>query len=353
MTSINPPSTTSKRSEGIVFQTDKDLIDIFDAEFKKTPDGLVFEQGGFLAQGPRGWELYVPKKIVRLKASSDIDKFSDINFGFYGKNRTREEGLLLKVSQRIPSHIDPIFKQATQKRNGTALLQTAFFTADQIILYNGESFGKFILRLDHNGGLAHLDEGSLKAMLEEAKYVEPEIDNTTGEITDEYKYVPLVLEIEALGSPREILHGKNWRGTNRTNKYLHTHLPTVGTWNDLIRKALHIDRDEFNTSPDILGLQHDINQLNAPSGASSTIVTFESDRTPRVIRTFMMDLLSVDEQEELINLASQHRTTLVRPVTECYRSDAEEIIRFYELVKKATVEGLPNSSNKSPDLKNK
>ena len=174
----------------------------------------VFEQGGFLAQGPRGWELYVPKKIVRLKASSDIDKFSDINFGFYGKNRTREEGLLLKVSQRIPSHIDPIFKQVTQKRNGTALLQTAFFTADQIILYNGESFGKFILRLDHNGGLAHLDEGSLKAMLEEAKYVEPEIDNTTGEITDEYKYVPLVLEIEALGSPREILHGKNWRGTN-------------------------------------------------------------------------------------------------------------------------------------------
>jgi len=42
MTSINTPSTTSKRSEGIVFQTDKDLIDIFDAEFKKTPDGLVF-----------------------------------------------------------------------------------------------------------------------------------------------------------------------------------------------------------------------------------------------------------------------------------------------------------------------
>jgi hypothetical protein len=53
MTSINNPSTTSNRSEGIVFQTEKDLIDIFDTEFKKTPDGLVFEQGGFLTKVPR------------------------------------------------------------------------------------------------------------------------------------------------------------------------------------------------------------------------------------------------------------------------------------------------------------
>lgn len=342
MTSINPPSTSSNRREGIIFQTEKDLIDIFDSEFQKVPGGLVFEQGGFLAQSPRGWELYVPKKIVRLKASSGIDKFSDINFGFYGKNRAGKEGILLKVSEHIPAYIDPVFKQADQNRNGAAVLHTVFFTADQIILHNGESFGMFILRLGHNSDMAHLSEKGLKALLDEAKYVEPEIDNTTGEITDEYRYVPLVLEIEALGSPREILHGKNWRGANRTNKYLHTHLPTVGTWNDLIRKALHIDRDEFNTSPDILGLQHDINRLNAPQGASSTIVTFESDRTPRVMRTFMMDLLNADEQEELINLASQHRTTLARPVTECYRSDAEEIIRFYELVKKATVEGLPD-----------
>ncbi len=345
MTLINTSSTTANKSKAIVFQTDKDLIDIFDAEFKKVPEGLVFEQGGFLAQGPSGWELYVPKKIVRLNASSDIDKFSDINFGFYGRNRSGEEGILLKVSQRIPTHIDPIFKQVAQKRNGTALLQTAFFTADQIILYNGESFRDFVLRLGHNGDLAHMDAKALKALLDEANYVEPEIDNTTGDITDEYRYVPLVLEIEALGSPREILHGKNWCDANRTNKYMHTHLPTVGTWNDLIRKALHIDRDEFNTPPDILGLQHDIDRLNAPQGASSTIVMFESDRTPRVMRTFMMDVLSSDEQEELINLASQHRTSLARPVTECYRSDAEEIIRFYELVKKATIKGLPNSIN--------
>jgi len=340
MTLINTSSTTANKSKAIVFQTDKDLIDIFDAEFKKVPEGLVFEQGGFLAQGPSGWELYVPKKIVRLNASSDIDKFSDINFGFYGRNRSGEEGILLKVSQRIPTHIDPIFKQVAQKRNGTALLQTAFFTADQIILYNGESFRDFVLRLGHNGDLAHMDAKALKALLDEANYVEPEIDNTTGDITDEYRYVPLVLEIEALGSPREILHGKNWRDANRTNKYVHTHLPTVSRWNDLIRKFLNDERDDLNTPPDILGLRYDINRLNEPKGASSSIVTFESDRTPRTMRTFMMDMLNAEEQKELLTLANKHRITLTRQTSECYPEDLKQIVRFYELVKKATVEGL-------------
>lgn len=333
--------TPKTRGEGRIFESAQELIGLLDGEFKRVSEGLVFEQGGFLAQGPRGWELYVPAKIVRLKASSDIDKLSDINFGFYGKNRAGEEGILLKVSERIPAYIDPVFKQAAQNRNGTSLLQTIFFTADQIILHNGESFRKFILRLGHNGDLAHLDEGSLKAMLDEAKYVEPEIDNISGDITDEYKYVPLVLEIEALGSPREILHGKNWRGVHRTNKYVHTHLPTVGLWNDIIREYLHIERDEFNTPPDILGLQHDMNRLNAPQGASSTIVTFESDRTPRVMRTFMMDLLSEGERKELLDLASKNRTALTRDPNDCYQSELEGIARFYELVKKATVEGLP------------
>lgn len=340
MTSINTSSTTANKSKAIVFQTDKDLIDIFDAEFKKVPEGLVFEQGGFLAQGTKGWELYLPKKIVRLKASSDVDEFSDINFGFYGKNRASEEGILLKVSKRIPAYIDPIFKQATQKRNGTAVLQTVFFTADQIILQNGESFRDFILRLDHNSDLAHLDEIGLKALLDNAKYLEPEIDNISGEITDEYRYVPLLLEIEALGSPREILHGKNGREAHRTNKYVHTHLPTSGMWNELIKDFLNDERDELNTPTDILGLKSDINKLNAPKGASSTIVMFESDRTPRTTRSFMMDLLTAEEQDELLTLARKHRTSLTRETSDFYENELHEIIRFYELVKKATVEGL-------------
>ena len=138
------PVTTSKTRVGArFFESDQGLIEFFNAEFKRVPDGLVFEQGGFLAQGPRGWELYVPKKIVRLKSSSDIDKFSDINFGFYGRNRAGEEGILLKVSERIPAYIDPVFNQAPQRRNGAAILQTVFFTADQIILHNGENFRQF------------------------------------------------------------------------------------------------------------------------------------------------------------------------------------------------------------------
>ena len=342
MTSINTPSTTANKSKGVVFQTDKDLIDIFDAEFNKVPEGLVFEQGGFLAQGPSGWELYVPTKTVRLKSSSDVDEFSDINFGFYGKNRANEEGLLLKVSKRIPAYVDPVFKQAAQNRNGAVVLQTVFFTADQIILRNGESFRNFVLRLGHNGDLAHLDEGSLKALLDEAKYVEPEINNISGEITDEYRYVPLVLEIEALCSPREILHGKNWREAHRENKYVHTHLPTAGRWDDLIRKFLTDEREELNTPTDILGLHHDINRLNAPQGACSTIVMFESDRTPRIMRSFMMDLLSAEEQKELLSLARKHRTSLTRDTGDFYHNELREVVRFYDLVKKATVEGLPD-----------
>jgi len=238
-----------------------------------------------------------------------------------------------------------VFKQAPQKWNGAAVLHTIFFPSDQIILNNGENFRQFIMRLNHNGNLAHLNEKGLKAMLDKIKVLELEIDNTSGEITDEYRYVPLVLEIEALGSPREILHGKNWREAHRTNKYVHTHLPTVGIWNDLIKEMLHIERDEFNTPPDILGLQHDINKLNAPQGAISTIITFESDRTPRIMRTFMMDLLSEEERKELLKVASKNKTTQIRHPNDCYRSEIEEIVKFYELVKKGTVEGLPNSIN--------
>ena len=329
------------------------MINIFDTEFKKVPSGLVFEQGGFLDQGPRGWELYVPKKIVRLKANSDIEKFNDINFGFYGKNRAGEEGILLKVSERIPAYIDSVFKQPDQKRNGAVVLQTVFFTAEQIILNNGENFRQFIMRLNHNSNLVHLDEKGLKAMLDETKVLELEIDNISGEITDEYRYMPLVLEIGALGSPREILHGKNWLDAHRTNKYVHTHFPTVGIWNDLIKKVLNDERDELNTPPDILGTQHDINKLNAPHGASSTIVTFESDRTPSIMRTFMMDLLSEDERKEILRIANKNKTTQIRHPNDCYRSEIEEIVKFYELVKKATVGGLPYSNNEAPDLKNK
>jgi hypothetical protein len=336
-----PPENTNESGVKTISSAN-DLIVFFDSEYKRVPAGLVFEQGGFIAKRTKGWELHVPSKIIRLKAYTDIDKFSEINFGFYGMNRAGEDGILLKVSERIPFDRDSVFQQqVASKKNGPSLLQTVFFSAEQIILPNHESFREFVLKLGHNDNLANVGEKGLKALLNADKYVEPEIDNTSGEITDEYRYVPLVLGVEALGSPRAFLTGQNWRRANRTNKYIHTHLPTVGTWNNLIREALHIERDEFNTPPDILGLQHDINRLNAPQGASSTIVTFETDRTPRIMRTFMMDLLSSEEREELINLASERRTTLARPVTDCYRSEAVEVLRFYELVKKVTVEGLP------------
>ncbi len=342
MTSINTPSTVTNRSEGIVFQTEKDLINILDAEFKKVPVGLVFEQGGYLAKGPKEWEIYVPRKSVRFKAASDIGRFSDINFGFYGQNRAGEEGILLKVSERVPTYVEPVLKQGKDLTNGTPVLQTKFFTAEEVILHNGESFAEFILKLGYNGDLAHMDARALKALLAEAKYVEPEMDNTTGDITDEYTYVPLVLEIEALGSPREILHGKNWRGANRTNKYVHTHLPTESRWNDLIRSKLNDERDELNTPTDILGLWHDVNRLNAPRGASSSIVTFEYDRTPRTMRTFMMDILSAEEQKDMLRLADKHRMSLSKKTSDFYPDELREIVRFYELVKKAMVNGLPD-----------
>ena len=319
------------------------MIDIFNSELKKVPEGLVFEQGGFLSLVHGGWELCLPKKIVRLKATSDIDDFSDINFGFYGRNSTGEEGILLKVTKKIPPYIDPVFNQMPDNRKAPSVIQTVFFTEDQIILQNNENFREFILRLDYNSNLAYLDEKGLKVMLDETKVLELEIDNISGEITDEYRYMPLVLKIEALGSPREILHGKNWREAHRTNKYVHTHLPTAGRWNELIRRALQEERDELNTPPDILGLKSDINKLNAPEGASSTIITFESDRTPRTMRTFMMDLLSAEEQKELLTLASKHLVILTRQTNECSQGELKEIIRFYELVKKATVEGLTNT----------
>jgi hypothetical protein len=306
------------------------------------PGGLVFEQGGYLAQGPRGWELYVPRKSVRLKAASDIGRFSDINFGFYGKNRAGEEGILLKVSELVPTYVEPVLKQGKDLTNGKPVLQTKFFTAEEIIVHNGESFAEFILKLGYKGDLAKMDAKALKALLEEAKYVEPEMDNTTGDITDEYTYVPLVLEIEALGSPREILHGKNWRDANQTNKYVHTHLPTESRWNDLIRSKLNDERDELNTPTDILGLWHDITRLNAPKGASSSIVMFEYDRTPRVMLTFVMDLLSAEEQKDMLRLADKHRMSLSKKTSDFYPDELREIVRFYELVKKATVNGLPD-----------
>lgn len=315
----------------------------FDMEYRKCAVGLVFEQGGYLSKGPRGWELYVPRKSVRLKASSDIDQLNDINFGFYGRNRAGEEGILLKVSKLIPAYIDPVFKQVPDRRNGVSVLQTVFFSAEQIILKSCESFREFILKLvGNNVDLANIDEKGLKAMLDEAKYVEPEIDNTTGDITDEYKYVPLVLEIETLGSPRELLHGKNWRGANRTNQYVHTHLPTAGNWNDLIRDTVNDERDELNTPTDILGLMHDVERLNVPQGASSSIAMFESDRTPRTLRTFMMDILSTEEQKELLTLSKKYQTSLTREPSTFNHGQLREIVRFYELVQKATVKGLPD-----------
>ena len=316
------------------------MIDIFDAEYKKVPGGLVFEQGGFLTQGPKGWELNVPRKSIRLKAASDIGRFSDVNFGFYGRNRAGEEGILLKVSERGSTYIEPVLQQGINLTNDKPVLHTKFFTANEIILHNGQRFASYILKLGHSGDLATIDEQSLKALLIEAKYMEPEIDNLSGEITDEYKYIPLVLEIEALESPREILHGKNWRDANRTNKYVHTHLPTESRWNDLIRSRLNDERDELNSPTDILGLRHDISRLNAPRGASSSIIMFEYDRAPRIIRTFMLDLLTPSERKELLSLTIKHKMSLSNQPKDVLAADLHEIVRFYELVKKATVEGL-------------
>jgi hypothetical protein len=331
----------TSRSTGIVFISGKELMAIFDAEFKAVPTGIVFEQGGYIAQGHRGWELYMPSKFVRLKAASDVGRFSDINFGFYGMNRAGEEGLLLKVSERVLTYMEPVLTQGQNISNGKPVLQTKFFTAAEIILHNGESFAGFILKLGHNGDLSNLDEKSLKAMLAGAKYVEPEIDNISGDITDEYKYVPLVLEIEALGSPREILHGQNWRRANRTNKFVHTHLPTESKWNALIRSKINDDRDELNSPTDILGLRHDIARLKAPHGASSSIVTFEYNKRPRILRTFVLELLNPGDSRELLSLATKHRLTLNKHADECTEEELRDIVRFYDLVKKATVNGLP------------
>lgn len=324
--------------KGIIFSSDKALIDIFDAEYKKVPAGLLFEQGGYLKQGTRGWELYIPSKPVRLQLPCDTDKLNDINFGFYAMNLAGEEGILLKVSARSNSPVPSV---------STPLLQSKFLPAQDFILHNGESFVDFVLKLGHNGDMANMDADKLRSMLAEAKYVEPEIDNISGNITDEYKYVPLVLEIDALASPREILHGLNWRTNNRTNRYIHTHLPTLRnfSWNRVIRERLNgEERDELNTPTDILGLRSDIEKLNAPKGASSSIITFESDRTPRILRTFMLDLLNEEEQEQLFVLASQHYATLDKDTSECYDEDLDEVAAFYRLVKKATINGLPDSS---------
>ena len=284
----------------------------------------------------------MPIKQVRLKANMDIDELIDINYGFYGMNSKAEEGILLKVSKRIPAYIDSIFKQAPDIGKGASILQTVFFTADQIILYKNESFREFILKLEYNGNLANIDEKRLKAFLDRAKYLEPEIDNSSGQITDEYKYVPLALMIDALGSPRAIVPGRNWLNMYRTNRFIHTHLPTEVIWNKLIGKFLDGEkRDELNTPMDILALKTDINKLKAPQGASSSIIMFESDRTPGNLRTFTLDRLGQDEQKELFTLANKHRSSLTRDTSDFYHNELQEIVRFYELVKKATVNGFP------------
>lgn len=325
------------------FNTAEELIGIFDAEYKGVPGGLTFEQGGYLEEQGKGWKLYLPHKSIRVKESNYIGRFSDINFGFYGMNRKGEEGILLKVSEKIKQYPESVLKQGLNINDGKLVLQTMFFTVDEIILHNGENFAEFILKLGHNSDMAKLNAKELKAMLADAKYVEPEIDNISGDITDEYKYVPLVLEIEVLESPREIIHGKNWSDANRTNKYVHTHVPTNSDWNDLIRSKLHDSRDELNTPPDILGLRHDIARLNAPKGASSSIATFEYDMSPRSLRTFVLAQLNVAEGNELIALAVKHRMTLNKQPNNCKKDELLEIIRFYDLVKKATVNGLPRT----------
>jgi len=53
-----------------------------------------------------------------------------------------------------------------------------------------------------------------------------------------------------------------------------------------------------------------------------------------------MDLLSEEERKELLKIAIKNKTTQIRHPNDCYRSEIEEIVKFYELVKKATVEGL-------------
>ncbi|RQW84020.1 MAG: hypothetical protein EHM79_14675 [Geobacter sp.] len=339
---VSPPKS---RGGAIVFEDAQELIDFFDVEFKSVPAGFVFEQGGYLAQEPRGWELYVPRKSVRLQLPSDTDKLNDINFGFYGMNCAGEEGILLKVSTRSNSYVQARLPQNGVMLQGAPVLQTKFLRASEFVLHNGESVAEFVLKLGHSGDLAGIDAARLREMLAEAKYIEPEIDNISGEITDEYKYVPLVLEIEALASPREILHGLNWRRANRTNKYVHTHFPTrkENNWNRLIQQRLEgEERDELNTPPDIFGLRADMQKLEAPKGASSSIITFELDRAPRILRTFMLDLLSAQEQEQLFSLAKQHYLTLEKDTSEYYEEDLDEVVAFYKLVRKATVTGLPD-----------
>ncbi len=91
-TTSNRPSAACKgRTEGKALNSADELISLFDEEYKRCAPELVFEQGGYLEHGVRGWELYVPRKAVRLKLPSDTDKLNDINFGFYGMNRAGED----------------------------------------------------------------------------------------------------------------------------------------------------------------------------------------------------------------------------------------------------------------------
>ncbi len=334
---------TEQRGGIYHFNNADDLIRIFHNEYNRCPEGLVFEQGGYLSRDTGGWELVLPTKTIRLKADIDLGRFVEINFGFYGMNRKGEAGILLKVSEMVPTNFEPVLKQAVNIKNGAPVVQSKFIAADEIILRNGESFEDFVLTLGHNGNLANVTADDLRAMLAKATYVEPEIDNETGDITDEYKYVPLVLDIESLGSPREILHGRNWREQNRINHYVHTHLPTEGKWNELVSRNLNGERrDELNTPTDINGLRARMNKLNSYDGATSSIVTFEYNRTPRVLRTFVLGMLTTEEQKELFRLASRQRSTLTHDTSEVTKEDALELLDFYELVQKATVKGLPD-----------
>jgi hypothetical protein len=123
-----------------VFGSAKDLINIFTAEYNKVPAGKWFEQGGYMAQGQRGWELYVPSKSLRLQLPSDTDKLNDINFGFYAMNRASEKGILLKVSAQSNSYVQAGLTQNGVALHGVPVLQTKFLRASEFVLHNDESF---------------------------------------------------------------------------------------------------------------------------------------------------------------------------------------------------------------------
>ena len=56
----------------------------------------------------------------------------------------------------------------------------------------------------------------------------------------------------------------------------------------------------------------------------------------------MLEILSEEDKAKLEKLATMHYMTLNRDAADCYIEDQADVTEFYRLVKKATINGLPD-----------